>query len=1198
MASTNTNTSIETTSTSENVLSTDIYEISEFIEGIRDNTIDDLSETSSIVGIFGYMNDMFAQSLQNTLIVVSETSNETIATRAKFTKNVITHAMNLGINKITATPATMTLMIYLPINYIESNFVEIDTNGKAKFIWDKDIPIYVDKFEYHSDYNIIFTRTLSTGKYQYSAMYDLFENGSTSIKQTNPISDITNPYITTLVTHTIDRIDYLGFSIRLHQVSNVYHEETILTDNVIENKTITFEFEDQLAAFDVEVTEGDKVYHITPVYSGLTDNTNDVGLWCNYEYLDANTIIIKFNRDSFVPSINALVKVNIKITEGASGNFYYNNSFKTSLESEKYNNYNGMYALIYPLLEGRSWGGINKKSIKELKKIMPREASSRGAVINTTDLNNYFNSINNDQCKLYFMKLRDNPFERLYYSHMIMRKDSYVYPTNTLNLYLTQDDFNGAIGGNNLSINPGTIFYYYDHGTDSDNDYSTIINPVEEMIQKIDTNGNAVYEDGKVMVPKYKTYDKDTYYTIINADGDEKRIFEYISPFLITIDKDLVTSYLMTIMNDNKTFKFDSINTKSDLQFIATNMNWNRKMFYYDYDEAGNRYGGLKTYDNKYTMTLSMTQNNQFDYKLVRYHYDANNKIIFDDIRVKVYMVLYSDETATSPYRYAEAELINYDESNYIYDFQFTLKTDDLMDLNNRINIIGCYNAKPEEYQHISNVKNSHGYMNKNTYCKIFIMADFGYKAGDVTDKGVVLQEEDELVKTPVLYGEDDNLGFRNELESIIPTRDDIVREFLKNNIYLITNQESLNICSIIKSNQDWLDIVKKANNDDSESEQSILKFINKYKDDKTSEYGKVIWEEILQDDRSLRVINSYHFEDLSRYTVCNTFTVDDGIDFYHDYSNIMRSKVNIAQVNKTSDTGEILYKEIVRTDQYGKRYTEYKPIYKMNDNGGYYYDYSIKRIPMIKNGFLNTEAKFQDFIYELDERRKYMNECLAVLEDTFDVDLKFFNTFGPSRKFYHVEPDSSSYKAKVSIAESAVYSNTVDEDLEENIITRLGIGTVVIIEKTRGQWGYIMVPNIVSPVTNDPVYGWIKLSTVNKITNYIDNVSLTMKYQMQVQSSNDQYIKNNIVYNIKEYLEDINEVNELHIPNIITLITNAYREQLVYFEFLGLNNYGVSCQHLYLNDSEDDVNITPEFLNIATGEDGSDQPLIDIIVY
>ena len=1216
MASTNTNTTVETTTTSEKVLSTDIYQISEFIDDIRSNNIDDLNETSSIVGIFGYMNEIFSQSLQNTLIVVSETSNETIATRAKFTKNVITHAMNYGITKITATPAVMTMMIYLPINYLEANFESHDTvTGKATFRWDKDIPIYVDKFEYHTDYDILINRinlynnideedeetvTKPKVKYQYSAMYDLFDTGTTNIKQNNPISDITNPYITTVTTCTIDRIDYVAFSIRLHQVSNVYHEETILTDNSIENKTITFEFDDQLAAFDIDVTEKDKVYHITPIYSGLTDITNDTGLWCNYEYLDSNTIMIKFNRDSFVPSVNSSVKVNIKLTEGANGNFYYNNNFKTSLESEKYNGYNGMYALVYPLLEGRSYGGINKKSIKDLRKIIPREASSRGAVINTTDLNNYFNSINNDQVKLYFTKVRDNPFERLYYAHLIMRKDAYVYPTNTCNLYITQDDFNGAEEGNNLSINPGTKFYYYDHGSNSDNDYATVVNPVTEV----------VYDENNQANPKYQISDKGDYYTIINEDGDEKRIFEYISPFLITIDKDLIASYLMTIMNVNKTFKFDSINMDSELQFIATNMNWNRKMFYYTYDENGNRVEDVPNrYDNKYTMTISMTQNNQMDYGLVKYHIDANGNTIFDRVKVKVYMVMYTDETATTPYRYAEAKLTSFDETGFIYDFTFTLETDDLMDLNNRINIIGCYNAKPEEYQHTDNVAHSHGYMNKNTYCKIFILADFGYSAGDTLDNGTVLQPDDPLVVNPILYpptvDESGNLspdpGYRKGtgLESILPTRDDIVEAFLDNKIYLRTSTESLNVCSIIKTHRnadginDWMQVIKEENNDESESDQSILNFIRRNKSNKSS----ILWTEIVVDEKSIKVIDSYHYEDLSRYTVCNTFTVDGGLDFYYDYSNIMGSVVNIAQVSKTTNTGEQLYKEIVRTDKCGNNYTEYVPLYKMNANGGYYYDYTIKRIPMVKDGFLNTEGKFQDFIYELDERRKYMNECLSVLEDTFGVDLKFFNTFGPSRRFYHVEPNSTSYKATTAIAEVKVYSNTVDEDIEDNVITTLGFGVQVYIEKVNGQWGYIMVPNMIDEESKKPVYGWIKLSNVSRNTDYIDNVALEMKFQMETATSSDKYIKNNIVYDIKEYIEDINSINELHIPNIITLITNSYREQLIYFEFLGLNNYGVSCQHLYLDETPY-TEITPEFLNIAMSEDGAEVPLIDITAY
>ena len=139
MATTNTNTSSET------ILSSDIYEIADFYDQIRRDNIPDIDDTASMVGIFGYMNEMFSQTMQNTLIVVSETTNETIATRAKFSKNVIAHALNFGITDINAKPAVMTLMIYLPISYLENNFTELNTTtGKAKFILSSKVPICID----------------------------------------------------------------------------------------------------------------------------------------------------------------------------------------------------------------------------------------------------------------------------------------------------------------------------------------------------------------------------------------------------------------------------------------------------------------------------------------------------------------------------------------------------------------------------------------------------------------------------------------------------------------------------------------------------------------------------------------------------------------------------------------------------------------------------------------------------------------------------------------------------------------------------------------------------------------------------------------------------------------------------------------------------------------------------------------------
>lgn len=1147
MASTNVNTNSET------LISTDIYEIAEFYDYIRQSHIPDVSETADMVGIFGYMNEMFSQSLQNTLIVVSETTNETIPTKAKFTKNVITHALNYGITDINAKPAVMTLMIYLPLSYFESNFTELDvTTGRAKFILSKSVPIFVDKYEYHLDYDIIINRSKNlNNNYVYTAMYDLFETGTTNIKQQNPISDITNPYITTLVQARISDVDYLAFSVRVHQVQYLEVIKNILTSNSIENKTVTFDFDDQLASFDVDVEENGKTTHLTPIFNGLLDYTIEDGSWCYYEYVSENTIRIIFSRDSYVPGINSVVKINVYLSNGASANFTYNQAFRMALRSEDYNNYNGMYALVYPLLNGLSSGGKDKKSVADLRRIIPREASSRGSIINTTDLQNFFNSINDSECKIFFKKKKDNPFERMYYAYILMRKDGNVYPTNTIDLKLMQNNFVGHAGNNNLSLNPGTKFYYYNHGTDVTNDYASL-NP-----------------------PKYYDPEEDSgieYPITYNKDGEYVRVYEYISPFLITIDDDLITSYLLTIMNENKTFRFDSINTDSDLQFVATNMQWVRNFYYIGEDNSD------QVYDNKYTMTVDVAQNNISDYNLITYHVDANSDIIFDDIRVRMFIVLYSDDTATSPYRYAEAKLVDYDPARFTMTFKFIFETDDLMDLNNRINIKGVYNAKPEELQSIDNKSNSHGYMNKNTYAKIFILADFGTKPGDVVNGITITDESAEAI----LYGED-GIGNKTEINSIIPTKDDLIDEFLKNNLYIEKDGKQLNVVSIMKNNMNYMQFVMNYNQDDQQTSSAILKYL---RNNRNSDFVANV---LLVDPDVQDVISSYSYEDLARYTVCNVMSVENGIDFYHDYSDMMRSNVTVKQVQETDDDGNLVYKEIKHTDSYGNDYTELKPVYVMDSKGHYIYQYTLSRIPVIKSEYLSNEELVQDFIYDLEERRKYIEECLHVLEDTFSIDLKFINTFGPSKTFYYNIPSSQNYKVRVSIKQLNVYSSTVDESDESAIAGVLKYGQDVVITRVRGQWGYILTP----------YEGWIKLSDTTKLTNFIDNVAVELKFALEAQTSADKYIASSIIQDIKEYIEDINEINELHIPNIITLITNNYREQLVYFEFLDVNGYGPSCQHLYLYERDPDIaDIAPEFINVATTEDNTFQPKIDIQVY
>ena len=111
-----------------------------------------------------------------------------------------------------------------------------------------------------------------------------------------------------------------------------------------------------------------------------------------------------------------------------------------------------------------------------------------------------------------------------------------------------------------------------------------------------------------------------------------------------------------------------------------------------------------------------------------------------------------------------------------------------------------------------------------------------------------------------------------------------------------------------------------------------------------------------------------------------------------------------------------------------------------------------------------------------------------------------------------------------------------------------------------------------------------------------MDNVAISLKFAIRLQSSADKNIINSIIRDIKDFIEDINEITELHVSNIITLITNNYREQIIFFQFMGINNYGVPCQHLYVDDPDaTTVDIVPEFINVASSEDGLYQPLIEI---
>ena len=133
-------------------INTDIYKINEFVDDIKKKFIEVENEETLAMGMYGYQGEIFSRLIQNSIIVSSEFVNEAIPTRARFDSNVIAHAMAYAADSINATPSQMEVLI----GFKESDITPLIKENK--FLFDKNIKLFIGDFEFHVDYDIVLTR--------------------------------------------------------------------------------------------------------------------------------------------------------------------------------------------------------------------------------------------------------------------------------------------------------------------------------------------------------------------------------------------------------------------------------------------------------------------------------------------------------------------------------------------------------------------------------------------------------------------------------------------------------------------------------------------------------------------------------------------------------------------------------------------------------------------------------------------------------------------------------------------------------------------------------------------------------------------------------------------------------------------------------------------------------------------------------
>ena len=494
------------------LVSTDIYRINEFIDEIKSRYID-IPEDTLMLGVYGYLSSVLSNLMENTTIMASEYSNEAIPTRAKYEKNIIAHALALGINNINATPAQIDMLIGLPEEALVANM----TNNE--FTLDNEYIFQVGEREAYPfllDYDIIIKRSvLPNGSYVYTARYD--------IDGKNKLAQLQNPYLPAMGAINVSGDRLIALNTTLRQITHTQIYKKIVVDNPLETKVLNFSFEDQLAFFYVDVVEDGETHYLEPVYDGLYDY-DDSREFINYMYLDEKNIRLRFNRDSYQPRENAEVTIHIYTTLGSEANFSatdYENVM--TLTSNRFP-YTGMWTLIQSTSDAHY--GSDKYTIEQLKQIIPQEALSRGSISTYTDLSAAFNrlQIENESCRLYLLRRVHNQIERIYFTYLLMKYGDNVIPTNTINSSVSKGMFSTA-SRDNYSMLPGAKFY-------------------SEQGQKDATS----------------TTSKDT----DELNRMDKSGFLYMCPYLTVLNKSpFYISYYVTFMNYTRNLYFEFINEDS-----------------------------------------------------------------------------------------------------------------------------------------------------------------------------------------------------------------------------------------------------------------------------------------------------------------------------------------------------------------------------------------------------------------------------------------------------------------------------------------------------------------------------------------------------------------------------------------------------------------------------------------------------------
>ena len=531
-------------------------------EHIAPNYFDFNNANNYNIGIFGYVNEIMANSVEDSFNATAIARREFYPNVAQFTSSLYAMATLQSIEIPLTKPATCRCVLIIPQHEIIENST---VNGNLyECTIDNCLKIFAGDLQFMLDYPIKII-SKKTNEWSHTIHYDI--SVSNSLNTATDIRYISNKIIKE------DGINYVALFIdcirqlEMTEVSNI-----VIKDSVMDTITMDIDFDGNLANFEVFYKDNANSEEVQ-LQKVMINGPTPTNAYVKYELVNTNRIRLTFAYNTiFTPKYNSEIICRIYTSRGAEGNF---NSFAEDLvcssDSDKYP-YNSTMTILGKV-NGSATGGADQLLTEDFRNQILKAYSTNNTITTSNDLQLHFDDIANDvvNTKVLFKKKRDDPLIRLFGAYCVIKDEGEnVIPTNTLNLEFLKSDFVDDLTSSvtRLSIKPGTIFEYK-------NDDSYVIIPSKN-------------EDGSLK----------TILDIQNEESSDKMYFT--NPFLIGISLTPNNVGYYMISNDQYfPIEYTYVNDDSAHQFIGGTLSMYR-----------NSIGGA----NYYRFRISLTSASDIDY--------------------------------------------------------------------------------------------------------------------------------------------------------------------------------------------------------------------------------------------------------------------------------------------------------------------------------------------------------------------------------------------------------------------------------------------------------------------------------------------------------------------------------------------------------------------------------------------------------